>query len=229
MDAEQKRQLLERFQLYLDQHDSTVADDTAEEIDLYSLFVELAAVKNEVKLESRQVKSALDEFKRVLAMMRDGHERLQTALERSQTALERQRQETLRPLLLELLDLHDRLEAGGALLADYRPAGPRWLHRRSSVLIAAVGEAQMISLRRLQKLLQMYQVEPIAAAGRPLDPYRMRAVAVEHRDGLANGVVTEELRKGFDWQGVLLRPAEVKVNKLEDQLADRLEDGHANG
>jgi molecular chaperone GrpE len=41
----------------------------------------------------------------------------------------------------------------------------------------------------------------------------MRAVEVESDHQLRNGIVTEELRKGFMWDKELLRIAEVKVNK----------------
>ena len=43
--------------------------------------------------------------------------------------------------------------------------------------------------------------------------HTMRAAELDHRSDLANGIVTEELRKGYLWQGELLRLAEVKVNR----------------
>jgi len=68
MDTETKEQLLDRFRAYLDKLPEATPVESAEtdrRTDLYSLFAELAALKNEVRLESRQVKTALDEFRAV--------------------------------------------------------------------------------------------------------------------------------------------------------------------
>ena len=40
-------------------------DETSQRTDWYSLFAELVALKNEILLESRQIKAALDEFRAV--------------------------------------------------------------------------------------------------------------------------------------------------------------------
>jgi molecular chaperone GrpE len=57
------------------------------------------------------------------------------------------------------------------------------------------------------------QVVALPVQGQPLDPHTMRVAEVDQRPDLANGIVTEELRKGYLWQGELLRLAEVKVNR----------------
>jgi molecular chaperone GrpE len=87
-------------------------------------------------------------------------------------------------------------------------------------LIQAVTQGQDISLRRLEQMLNAQQVVVLAALGQPLDPHTMRAAEVEHRAEIANGVVTEELRKGYLWQGELLRLAEVKVNRRPESPAE---------
>jgi hypothetical protein len=47
----------------------------------------------------------------------------------------------------------------------------------------------------------------------------MRAAELDQRPDLANGIVTEELRKGYLWRGELLRLAEVKVNRRPEPAA----------
>jgi len=47
----------------------------------------------------------------------------------------------------------------------------------------------------------------------------MRAAEIEQRSDIGNGIVTEELRKGYLWQGELLRLAEVKVNRQPEPPA----------
>jgi molecular chaperone GrpE len=60
MDESKKAELLTEFETYLQSVDEIEDTNTT---DLFALFTELAALRNEVKLESRQVKKALDMFK----------------------------------------------------------------------------------------------------------------------------------------------------------------------
>ena len=223
MTPDAKTRLLEEFSAYLDHAeanaDEAVKPESGEQVDLFSLFVELSALRNEVKIESRQVKTALDEFRSVFDLLQSSHERLGSELERSranQQALQHALQNSaLRPLLLELLELHDRLEAGVQSVSKLPPARLAWLKKREIAQLASVREGQQISLRRLQNMLQSYQVNAFSTQGAPVDPQIARVVEVVQEPGLDNGVVVEELRKGFRWGDQLLRPAEVKVNKRE--------------
>ena len=68
MDALIKKTLLDQFRSYLDSFEAapetTEAPDT-ETADLFTIFVELAAIRNEVRTESRLMKEALDQFRGV--------------------------------------------------------------------------------------------------------------------------------------------------------------------
>ena len=219
MDTETKEQLLDRFRAYLDKLPEATPVESAEtdrRTDLYSLFAELAALKNEVRLESRQVKTALDEFRAVFETLQASQIQLGGELDRARAALPEQRRAALKPVLLELLELRDRLEAGLRVLQNYRPALLARLlgaGRRERALLRAITEGQDISLRRLDQILNTQQVAALNVQGQPLDPHTMRAAELDQRPDLANGIVTEELRKGYLWQGELLRLAEVKVNR----------------
>ncbi len=93
------------------------------------------------------------------------------------------------------------------------------LGQRERALLQAIAQGQDISLRRLEQILSAQQVVALAAEGKPLDPHTMRAAELDHRSDLDNGIVTEELRKGYLWQGELLRLAEVKVNRQPEPPA----------
>ena len=88
MNTESKEQLLERFRAYLDEAElETVSAYAADEhADLFSLFIELGALKNEIKLESRQLKKALDEFRAVFDTLQTSHQQLSTELEHTRSA-----------------------------------------------------------------------------------------------------------------------------------------------
>lgn len=226
MDTETTERLLDRFRAYLDETPETSPREEAAKVerrtDLYSLFAELAALKNEIRLESRQVKTALDEFRAVFETLQTSQTQLGDELDRAHTALPEQRRAALKPVLLELVELRDRLEAGLRVLQNYRPAVLSRLFglgRRERALLQAFTQGQDISLRRLEQLLNNQQVTALAVLGQPLDPHTMRAAEVEQRRDVGNGIVTEELRKGYLWQGELLRLAEVKVNRRPEPPA----------
>ena len=54
---------------------------------------------------------------------------------------------------------------------------------------------------------------PIECVGEPFDPRRMNAVDVEETDRAAEGTVVFVYRAGYEWNGELYRPAQVRVAK----------------
>jgi len=215
MDDAQKETLLEQFRAYLEdvQRGVEPAPEFPAGEEQFAVLAELAALKSEVKLESRQVREALDQFKAVFDTLQSGYEALTRELQHRQQEEQQQRREALRPLLLQLLELYDRLQAGASLKPPPRRS---WLGRwrkDEAQWLESLREGQAITLRRLNQILLDYQLKPVAAVGKPFDPYTMRAVEVESRAAVAPGLVTEEHRRGFFWGEELLRPAEVKVNK----------------
>jgi molecular chaperone GrpE len=215
MDDIAKEHLLEQFRAYLEEASIKPEAPADNEAEAFSLYAELAGLKNEVKRESRQVKEALDQFKSVFTTLQADNEALSQELEQRRLAEKALHRDTLRPLLLQLLELYDRLEAGIKLAPPQRLPWAR-LCRGQTRLLESLQEGQQITLRRLNRLLADYQIRSLDVMGKPLDPHNMRVMEVESRPDLASGVVTGELRKGFVWNDELLRPAEVKVNKRGD-------------
>ena len=209
-----KNQLLEAFQSYLEQAEDSFGEE-AQETDLYSLFTEMAALRNEVKTESRHFKTALDDFKTVLGSLQSSHDALSESLEQRVTEQQKQHKQTQKNMLMDMLDVYDRLDAGLHALQKYTPGF--WSSKHQSAFIEGVREGQGMSLRRLLQNLSRYGVQPIEALGKKLDPHIMRAVETASDSDYENGCVVEELRKGFLWDGEVLRLAEVKVNKLNQE------------
>jgi molecular chaperone GrpE len=211
MDEKTKEDLINQFRAYLD---SESFNEESQQTDLFSLFTELAALRNEVKLESRQVKSALDLFKTTFDTLESSSEQLSRELEHCHSDQARQIRENTRTLLLAFLDIYDRLEAGLLTLKSYSPSSlALWLSKREIRLIRGLQEGQAMTLRKLDQILARYQVRPLEALNKPLDPHCMQAVEVDSQPGVKNGIVISELRKGFMWENEVLRLAEVKVNK----------------
>ena len=214
MDAA-KQQLVERFRTYLETADTGAAEADPDAPDLFTLLAELMALKNEVKLESRQVKGALEQFREVFDTLRLANERLSGELHRHQQQQSDSAAEAEQPLLIELIELRDRLQAGHVHADSYKPG---WLARRGHAdrFVAGMAEGLAMNLRRLDETLIRWDVRPIDAVGQSFDPRVMSTVDVVGDPARRNGEVISEVRVGYLRGRELLRTADVIVNKLQD-------------
>jgi len=218
LSDEEKDALAGRFRAFLDLTPDMAEDEAREGDDLFSLWSALTGLKNEVRIEARQFKSALEDFREVFGALDEGSR--QTAA--SVAALTADRRDASRrlvmPLLLGLLDIHDRLRDSARQLATPPPPrGPRalWFFRPRDDDPArqARHQGQLMVLERLEQLLAQQGVLAFSAEGLAFDPQRMKAEGCVSRPDLPEGMVVEECRRGFLWHGELLRPAEVVVNR----------------
>ncbi len=216
MDEMSKDELTKQFRDCLEQLPEEALETLSADggTDLYSLFAELTALKNEVKIESRQVKTALEEFQAVFATLQEAQEQMSAELTRSRKDRDDLCRAQLRPLLSDLLELHDRLSAGLAAVTLHRPSFFARICKRDGRMLAGLRDGQQMTLRRLETLLASCQVRQVEVLGRSFEPACMHAAATEIRPELVDGVVTAELRKGFSWEQELLRMPEVRINKL---------------
>lgn len=210
----QKSELLEEFQNYLEQSNFEPFSND-EQPDLSSLLSELTSLKTEVKAESRQFKNTLDTLSSALTSVQDDNKALSAELTGYTERLEQQQHEIMRTMLLDIIDIYDRLTEGVDILQNYRPVASLFKRSRDKDVrfIKRIKEGQAMTARRFEQLFQQYQVRTIVCLGKLLDPLTMSAVETGHDPTLGNGIVLEELRKGFLLQDQVLRLAEVKVNK----------------
>lgn len=212
MDDATRETLLVRFGEYLDSLDEPPTAPAGD--DTFSLFAELAGLKAEIKRESRQVKDAMEQFRGVFDTLQADNEALRRSLNERRELTDQQRRSELRPLLLALLDLHDRLAAG---VATQLPTAS-WLgrlDRRRQRAVTALQEGQAMSLRRLERLLDEQRIRPIETLGQPVDPHRMHVLEVDQDPQHSPGTVLRELRRGYLWHDELLRAAEVVANRID--------------
>lgn len=211
---EQKNELLEDFRNFLEQsvHEPPATGGLP---DLNALLTEMAGLKTEVKAESRLFKSSLDSLGSALTAMQDDNRILSEELATHAGQLQQQQREIMRTMLLEFVDIYERLSTGLDVLHNYRPVASLFRHSKDKDVrfIKRFKEGQEMTVRRFEQLLLRYQVRVIDCVGLLLDPVTMSAVETGHDPKIENGVVLEELRKGFLFQDQVLRLAEVKVNK----------------
>ena len=212
----QKTELLEDFQKYLqqDQLKLLTADDQP---DMNTLLAELTALKTEVKAQSRQFKNTLDTLSSALDMAQDNNKMLATELLGQAEKQEQQHAEFMRLMLLEMVDLYDRLANGATILQNYQPINALFNHSKKKDVrfIERFKEGQLMTIKRFEQLLHSHQVREIECVGELLDPMTMTAIETDDNPKHLNGIVLEELRKGFLYQDQVLRLAEVKVNKTK--------------
>jgi molecular chaperone GrpE len=215
VDEHIKQALLSRFGAYLDSAADQLEppDDPGEATDLYSLFVEMAGLRSEVRTESRLVKEALDQFRGVFDLLRTSQATLQQELDRVRAETRAQAHAALRPLLLDAIDLRDRLLAALKLVATGRPHWSDRLLRRNAPGGAAWQEGLRMTMRRLDQVLLDRGVVATHLVGQPFDPRRARVIATAPDASVAEGTVIEEVRTGFLWEDHVLRTAEVIVSK----------------
>jgi molecular chaperone GrpE len=215
VDDHIKQALLSRFSAYLDSagDQPEPPDDPGETTDLYSVFAEVAGLRSEVRTESRLVKEALDQFRGVFDLLRTSQATVQQELDRVRAETRAQTHAALRPLLLDVIDLRDRLVAALNLAAAARPHWSDRLLRRNAPGGAEWQDGLRMTLRRLDQVLLDRGVLAIHLAGQPFDPRRARVVATAIDLSVAEGTVIEEVRTGFLWDDQVLRTAEVIVSK----------------
>ena len=211
----QKSELLEQFQNYLEQSNAEPFSSN-EQPDLSTLLSELTGLKTEVKTESRQFKNTLDTLSTALTSVQDDNKALSAELTGYAERLEQQQHKIMRTMLLDIVDIYDRLTAGVDVLQNYHPVASLFKRSRDKDVrfVTRFKEGQIMIVRRFEQLFQQYQVRTIDCLGKLLDPLTMSAVETGHDPTLDNGIVLEELRKGFLFQDQVLRLAEVKVNKI---------------
>lgn len=207
--------LLSALQQYLQETDFAHLT-AADQPDLATLFSDLAGLKTEVKAESRHFKATLDTLTEAVELLRADNQGLLDELAAVAERMQQQQREMERAMLLEWLDVYDRLCEGYRALQSYRPVNGLFNHSKKQDLhfIKSFANGQEITLQRFEQALKRRKVVAIDCVGKPFDALRMNTLAIASDPQFDNGVVLEELRKGFLFENQVLRLAEVKVNKL---------------
>ena len=232
--ADWKQQALAEFKQWLDE--LAVAPPEAEQepdqgavpCDLRDLFAELAALRQEVRLQNREQSRAGRELANAAARY-DEANRVVEARDQELAAFEdRVARAAENRCLLPVLDLRDALVRGRDAAARLRKAGnkgnkgrkgprkgARKLLRRMQPGIAGVIEGYELAIRRCDRMLAQFGVHAVPTVAARFDARTMHAVDTRRVKQQAEGVVVEEYIAGFVRDGAVLRLAEVAVNRLQ--------------
>ena len=204
------------------------AEQARDETSSYALWSALTALSQEIKLQGRAFKelaATLDS-----QSVRTGEE-IRAAYRDRESDLQRETERRCRKQILgSLIDLHDRLARGlqsAKANAEFpRTSRQKSLFRifaksgadRSEAALAALIKGYELGLERLDQTLEDFHARPIRSLGQSFDPRSMNAIERENSDELPEGTVLEVYREGYEWNGEVFRPAEVKVSVIANKM-----------
>lgn len=214
-----KSRIIEQFQQLLDQTETQELEaELDQSVGLTQVFTELAVLKTEVRTEARQYKSALDSLQALVDASAEQQQDWQQERQRHREELNTVSRQALQPVLLELLNVRDRLVAAVEACNKFRPGFfKRLFFKKELRVLKSFAKGQTLIVTRLDHLLEKQGVIPIDSIGDRFDPQLMRAAELIKDAKHENGVVISEITQGFYWNDKVLRLAEVVVNKLDEK------------
>lgn len=217
LSAEQQA-LLDEFKSLIQTESLQEPLPDAKSMDLFSLFHELAELKNEVKLESRQIKNTLDDYKELIGLLKSNNELLSQELKQQKEQQAKNRDQQRKEYALDLIEFCDYLTLSLDSMSHSRKTG--WFSRRtqSAQFINQVLEGQSLLLTRFKALLKSMDVRPMQVVDKPFDSSIMCADQTCCLADRPNAQVIAELKTGYYMGSSILRPAHVLVNKLSGAL-----------
>lgn len=191
--------------------------------DSYALWSATTALTQEVKLQGR----AFQELARTVEAQPEtvAAELGENSREREREIENRTRRDTERrcwkQALEILIDIDDRLSRGlDSVRASRKAANPpagllaRIFAKRDATdpeVTDAVVRGYELALERVSHAFEQLNAHQIQCLGEPFDPRTMNAVDRAESAAVAEGSVLEVYRSGYEWNGEVLRTAQVKV------------------
>lgn len=236
-----KKKALADFRAWLDDlppSQPPAEDPGPESADLLTLLSEFTALRQEVRLQSREqnkgvlalnrfienfqkTEATLDSLGNKNRRMAEAitalggefekvEDRIRNAVENRDDARQAQwKQDIEKSAVRPFLDVRDALVRG--LKAARKASGSGGFFRASPKNLEGVIEGYAMALRRFDRALGAVGIRPVEAAGKPFDPKIMRAVDTRPGPEEKKGTVVEEQLGGFVRGDEVIRTAEVVV------------------
>ena len=192
--------------------------------DSYALWAAMTALTQEIKLQGR----AFQELNLTLATQTEkvSEELRALYVERERTLQREAERRCRREILSALIDLRDRLGRGHESVLAREPeiaavARAGWWEKllgKPEVdpvveVLQALVRGYELGIERLDQTLGEFNAREIFCQGERFDPRRMNAIESEESATVAPDTVLEVYRSGYEWNGEVFRPAQVKVSR----------------
>jgi molecular chaperone GrpE len=200
------------------------AVDDSQRCDSYALWAAMTALTQEIKLQGR----AFQELNHTLAGQTEKiAEELRVVYAERERTMQRETERRCRKEALRtLIDLRDRLGRGRESVAARQAemaTAPRagWWARvfgktkddPAGASVSALIRGYELGIERLDQTLDEFNAREIRCQGESFDPRRMNAIESEESAKVPADVVLEVYLSGYEWNGEVLRPAQVKVSR----------------
>ncbi|MFB3906195.1 MAG: nucleotide exchange factor GrpE [Acidobacteriota bacterium] len=207
-----KEELLRDFRAWLEAGPASTEPQATEGgnrlPDLHSLFSELAALRQELRLQNREQLRATRELQQARESFAGGPSRRDV-----RPASEAGNSLAVLDALLPFLDIRDAISRGLANTAAAVSRADRE-NLPGPDLLEAILLGQRLALERCDRALARAGIVPVQALGRRFDPNSMEAVETRDSKGASPGTVVEEVRGGFKQGDKVIRPARVIVTAM---------------
>jgi molecular chaperone GrpE len=144
-----------------------------------------------------------DELDEKLAYMQAEFENLK---KRSQRDIDARVFRAKEKIFLDILCVMDNMDLA---LAQVNGAA----HKAGTELENFAKGVRMIH-QQMRQVLTQHGLEPLEALGQPFDPFRHEALMKVEQKDKPDGIILEEIVKGYTLDGNVIRPTKVKVNVL---------------
>ena len=173
--------------------------------DLHAMWAAVTALTQEIKLQGRAFKQM------------------------SETLVRETERRSRKQVLDTLLDMRERMLRGLQAIRAREELKPdfadrifpaRWQKiQRALEVVEALEDGQQLALQSLDDLLAEFTVRPIECEGESFDPRCMNAVDVKETSEVMDGTVLAVYRTGYEWNGEVYRPAQVRVARAPRRIA----------
>ncbi len=200
------------------------SDDDSQRCDSYTLWAAMTTLAQEIKLQGR----AFQELNHTLTAQTEkmAEELRSVYAERERTLQRDVERRSRREALRSFIDLRDRLGRGLASVRASReqiasPPQPGWwarIFRKQAVdpsasVVEALVRGYELGVERLDQTLADFNAREICCQGESFDSRSMNAIESEESSTVAPGTVLEVYLSGYEWNGEIFRPAQVKVSR----------------
>ncbi|MBD3304129.1 nucleotide exchange factor GrpE [Candidatus Woesearchaeota archaeon] len=157
--------------------------------------------KKTAKTEAKEAKQEIEQLKQELRDHTDQLKRLQAEFENYQKRVAKEQKDFVcfanEKLILELLTIMDDFE---------------------KALKAVKDDGIKMVYDKLSKVLSSQGVKPIKAIGSKFDAFKHEVLCTEETDKFEEDTVLQEIQKGYEMNGKVIRYAKVKITKAKKSV-----------
>jgi molecular chaperone GrpE len=194
--------------------------------DSYALWSAMTALAQEIRLQGRAFKELTDATSSQASRIA---EELQAVYRERERDIQRDAERRSRKEILgALIDLRDRLGRGFETAVESHTRKARqtgkagWFSRMFHRMpadpapdpVQALMKGYELGLDQLDQMLDDFNAREIPCRGQAFDARRMNAIDLEESSAVPEGTVLEVYRSGYEWNGEVFRPAQVKVSRV---------------